>query len=81
VQRLETDTDSPYCLSFSPDGKFLAVGCQEGAVRLYCMATGKQLFRHQSELSVFDIVWSRTADKVAYTTGGKKLGVLHIKRT
>jgi hypothetical protein len=45
------------------------------------MATGKELFKHQSEISVFDIVWSRNADKVAYTTGGKKVGVLHIKRT
>jgi WD40 repeat protein len=80
--KFETDGDSPYCLCFSPEGKFVAAGCNDGFIRFFSPDKGSgELLQHKTEGNLLDVAWSRNADKVAFTTGCKKVGVLHLKRT
>lgn len=73
--------ESPYCMCFSPEGQFLAAGCNDGFVRFFCPSAGpKELLSHRTEGNLFDVAWCRVADKLAYTTGGNKIGVMHLKR-
>ncbi|KAG5188926.1 WD40-repeat-containing domain protein [Tribonema minus] len=36
-----------FCVRFSPDGKFLAAGCGDGAVRVFAVATGRLAYNLQ----------------------------------
>ena len=58
--------DEVRCLSFSADGRQLAVGCSSGGLRVWNPATGKLL----KQKSFPNGVWS-----VAYTVDGKTLAV------
>lgn len=81
VLKLVMDGDSPYCLCFSPEGKFMAAGCNDGFIRIFCPSHGaREVCTHKTKGNLCDVAWSRAADKVAFTTGGQKIGVLHLKR-
>ena len=46
------NTAEVFCLRFSPDGKFLAAGCGDGAVRVFSSQTGKLAYNLQSGSNV-----------------------------
>lgn len=46
------NTAEVFCLRFSPDGKFLAAGCGDGAVRVFSSQTGKLAYNLQGGSNV-----------------------------
>lgn len=79
VQRLELP-DSSYCMCFSPDGKYVAGGCMDGVLRFYHAADGRECASYATAGNILDVTWYRTADKIACTTGAKKVVLLELKR-
>src|SRR5262245_59950252 len=62
---LKWDKHKPYCLAFSPDGRFLAAGSQEGAIRVWEIANGRSVvLRHD---------YAGPVQSVAFSPDGKTL--------
>lgn len=78
---MECPGEAAYCFCFSPDGKYLAGGCLDGSVHIFNTADGQLVASHTTQGNLLDIAWCRAADKLAYTTNEKKIGVLHLKRS
>ena len=45
---ISDNTAEVFCLRFSPDGKFLAAGCGDGAIRVFSAQTGKLSYNLQA---------------------------------
>lgn len=45
---ISDNTSEVFCIRFSPDGRFLAAGCGDGAIRVFNVATGKLSYNLQS---------------------------------
>lgn len=45
---ISDNTSEVFCVRFSPDGKFLAAGCGDGAIRVFNVSTGKLSYNLQS---------------------------------
>jgi dipeptidyl aminopeptidase/acylaminoacyl peptidase len=61
------EPDAVYCVAFSPDGKTVAAGSWEYAVRLWDMSSGKEVRRLKS--------WDLPITSIAFTPDGKLLAV------
>jgi RNA polymerase sigma factor (sigma-70 family) len=61
------DTGRAMSVAFSPDGKTLAAGMRDGAIRLWDVATGKERLRLREK--------ERSAKAVAFSPDGKRLAV------
>eukprot|EP01036_Dinobryon_divergens_P012619 gene12619-17012_t len=44
---ISDNTSEVFCVRFSPDGKFLAAGCGDGAIRIFNVGTGKLAYNVQ----------------------------------
>mmetsp|Transcript_9074 Transcript_9074/g.9125 ORF Transcript_9074/g.9125 Transcript_9074/m.9125 type:complete len:358 (-) Transcript_9074:178-1251(-) len=44
---ISDNTSEVFCVRFSPDGKFLATGCGDGAIRIFNVVTGKLSYNIQ----------------------------------
>src|SRR5262249_37977127 len=53
------------CLAVSPDGKLLAVGCEDGIARLWEVDTGKELRQFEEK--------NASVEKLAFSPDGKRL--------
>src|SRR5262249_30493697 len=51
-------TDKPLCARQSPDGKILALGCQDNVVRLRSVPEGRELGRLQAHSQVCSVAFS-----------------------
>lgn len=61
-------SDKPFkCLAFSPDGKSLATGCDDGVLRVYDVESGKATFTSPAR--------SARIERVAYSPNGKLIGI------
>ena len=49
---ISDNTAEVFCLRFSPDGKFLAAGCGDGAIRVFSAQTGKLAYNLQAGSNV-----------------------------
>ena len=65
LQTLEGHTGSVTKLAFSPDGKSLASGCTDGAVRLWDITTGEAVYTWESESSVWCVSFSPNGSMLA----------------
>ena len=45
ARRLKREPHSTFCLAFAPGGELLATGNWDGVVRLYAVATGREMGR------------------------------------
>ncbi|HEY7314232.1 MAG TPA: hypothetical protein VH643_33075 [Gemmataceae bacterium] len=58
------------CVAFSPDSKYLAMGCQYHALVLWDVATGKEFRRYQPERFYGGIAFSPDGKTLAASAGG-----------
>jgi WD40 repeat protein len=69
VRQLVGHGPNVYHVTFSSDGKLLATTGQDRTVRLWDVATGKQLFVHTGEEAAFCITFSPDGNTLAMTAG------------
>jgi len=71
LRRLEVNRAKINCLVFSPDGKMLATGCQDGTIGLWQVATGKEYRRihHDRDLATC-LAFSADGKMLASGSGG-----------
>lgn len=55
-------------LAYSPDGKTLAVGCQDGAAHVWHLPDGDDLFMNGYQTKLRELTWDKTSSYLA--TGG-----------
>ncbi len=80
------NTAEVFCLRFSPDGKFLAAGCGDGAVRVFSSQTGKLAYNLQGGSNValpttcirFRPITATTRTKVIFRLLGFSFNFVHI---
>lgn len=65
---------SPVSLGLSPDGKWIACGCQDNSVHAWKTVSGKDLEMSGYPLKVKEVAWSRDGRYLA-TAGGAELTV------
>jgi RNA polymerase sigma factor (sigma-70 family) len=63
------------CIAFSPDSKYLAMGCQNHALVLWDVATGKEFRRYQPEGFYGGIAFSSDGKTLAASAEG---GTIHL---
>jgi len=49
---ISDNTSEVFCIKFSPDGKYLAAGCGDGAIRVFSTQTGKLAYNLQAGSNV-----------------------------
>jgi len=52
----------------------------DGVLRFYHAADGRECASYATAGNILDVTWYRTADKIACTTGAKKVVLLELKR-
>lgn len=69
------------CVSFSPDGKFLAAAGEESKIRIFDLAAGSQLTELKDHTStVNSIAWNASGSKVASCSADGSLRVYTINK-
>jgi len=77
---LET-TDSVFAVAFSPDGTKLAAGGADRAVRVWEVATGKELALIEDHADwIFDIAWSPDGKRLATASRDKTSKVFDVEK-
>lgn len=71
-----------YCVSFSPDGKYLAAGGEEPTVRIFDLAAGSQIneFKDHSA-NINSIVWNSNSTKLASCCADGTIRVFTINKS
>jgi hypothetical protein len=69
VRQLRGHGQNVYHVVFRSDGKLLASTGQDGTVRLWDVATGKQLFVHSGKEAALSVTFSRDGNTLAMTAG------------
>jgi transducin (beta)-like 1 len=72
LHTLENQQSFVRSIDFSPDGRFLASGCDDRVFNIWCTQTGKLLKTHQFQyginFTIQFVCWSNTANKIAVST-------------
>jgi WD40 repeat protein len=77
---LET-TDSAFAVAFSPDGKKLAAAGADRAVRVWEVATGKELALIEDHADwIFDLAWSPDGKRLATASRDKTSKVFDVEK-
>ena len=77
---LET-TDSAFAVAFSPDGKKLAAAGADRAVRIWEVATGKELAVIEDHADwIFDLAWSPDGKRLATASRDKTSKVFDVEK-
>jgi WD40 repeat protein len=81
IYTLKGHKDGILCLSFSPDNKYLASGCDSGAegstAKIWNMETGKEIYTLKGHYSVSSLAFSPDG-KYILTGGGEEDGSLKL---
>jgi WD40 repeat protein len=67
--RLYTREHKAWCLAFSPDGRLLAMGGDDGAIRVWDVNTGRQLQESKGPTHVFSLAFSPDSRLLASLNG------------
>jgi WD40 repeat protein len=65
IEQFDVDTDSVWSVAFSPDGRFVACGCEDHTARVIALETKKEVFRSKKHLNPVTFV--------AFAPDGKRL--------
>jgi WD40 repeat protein len=78
VQRCTGHQAMVDCLALSPDGRYLASGAQDGTMRLWDLASGKELFQGKDNTLVGSVAFSPNGKVLATLGGDSKLRLREV---
>lgn len=70
-----------HCVSFSPDGRYLAAGGEESKIRIFDLAAGSQLNElkdHSADVN--SIVWNSSSSKLASCCADGSVRVFSVNK-
>jgi WD40 repeat protein len=80
VRELQGHTNVVYAIDFSPDGRTLATGGWDGAIRLWDVASGAPLATVQGQGSVYALAFSPDGSQLLVGGGGSRIAHRPLQR-
>lgn len=77
---LNGQTNVLMSLMFSPDGRFIATGGEEGRIEVSRVEDGKTMVQFSSSSTIYDIKWDQKGEKMAVTFSDSTVAVIPISK-